>query len=95
MGLTLSLTSLVLAGRGRRRASRTVLAMLIGAAGLEAFAGICLACKMYPLLARIGLVSEDSCPDCAHPWARLDPAVHPHREHAPAASSDEPVPALR
>jgi hypothetical protein len=91
MGLTMSLSSLVLAGRGRRRAARTVLAMLIGAASLEAFAGICLACKMYPLLARLGLVSEDSCPDCANPWARLDPAAHAHHEHAAATPSEVPV----
>jgi hypothetical protein len=71
MGLALSLTSLVLAvGLGRRRAARVVLGVLLGAAGLESFAGICLACKLFPLLVRAGVVPESACADCADPWAR-------------------------
>jgi hypothetical protein len=71
MGLAMSATSLVLAvGLGRRRAARVVAGLLIGAAGLESFAGICLACKLFPLLVRAGLVPASACADCADPWAR-------------------------
>jgi hypothetical protein len=65
MGLTLSTTALVLGlVLGRRQAARAVLAVLVMAAGLEAFAGICLACKLYPLLVRAGLAPEAGCPEC-------------------------------
>jgi hypothetical protein len=66
MGLTLSTTALVLVlglVLGRRQAARTVLAVLVMAAGLEAFAGVCLACKLYPLLVRAGLAPEAGCPE--------------------------------
>ena len=52
-------------GFGRKRAAYTVLGGLIGAAGLEAFFGICLACKMFPALVRLGIVPETACEDCA------------------------------
>lgn len=79
MGLTMSVASALLAARGRRRGSRRVLAMLTTAAGLEAFAGICIACRMFPLLVRAGLASSDNCPDCANPWARLSRRSHDHQ----------------
>lgn len=86
MGLTMSLASLALAAGGRPRASRGVRLALLGAAGLEAFAGVCLACKMFPLLVRAGLASEADCPDCADVWARLS-RLHPlHVHHAPRAA---------
>jgi hypothetical protein len=69
MGLALSATALLLGlVLGRRTAARIVLSILIGAAGLEAFAGICLACKLFPLLVRAGLVSATACPDCEEVW---------------------------
>jgi hypothetical protein len=70
MGFTMSLTALVLHYRfGRRAAARRVLMVLLGAASLEAFAGICLACRMFPLLMRVGLVSEDACERCKDIWS--------------------------
>lgn len=71
MGLTMSLLSLALAAGGRRRSSRGVRLALVGAAGLEAFAGVCLACKMFPLLVRVGLASEADCEECTNIWSRL------------------------
>lgn len=66
MGLAMSGTALTLTcGLGRKRAGYTVLTALIGAASLEAFAGICLACKMFPALVRLGLVPEQACAECA------------------------------
>jgi hypothetical protein len=70
MGLSMSLTALVLHLTGRRRASRRVLTVLIGAASLEAFAGICLACRIYPLLGRFGLVRAGACQTCDDIWSK-------------------------
>ncbi len=71
MGLAMSGTALALHyGFGRKRAAYTVLGALIGAAGLEAFAGYCLACKMFPSLVRLGLIPADACEDCADIWSR-------------------------
>ena len=66
MGLALSGTAMVLGlVLGRRNAARLVLTVLLGAASLESFAGICLACKIYPLLGRAGVAGEAACPDCS------------------------------
>lgn len=73
MGLVLSTTAALLYRSGHRRAARLVLSILVGAAGLEAFAGICLACRMFPLLMRIGLVPEDACESCRDIWTRQPP----------------------
>ena len=71
MGLAMSGSALVLYyGFGRKRSAYTVLSMLLGAASLEAFAGYCLACRMFPFLVRLGLVSEESCRDCTDIWER-------------------------
>jgi hypothetical protein len=89
MGLAMSTTSLTLALLGRRRAARVVLGALIGASSLEAFAGICVACKIFPFLARAGLVSDEACPDCVNPWARLHHQSHDHRSHDDVAAGNQ------
>jgi hypothetical protein len=65
VGLAVSGTALALAASGRRRLAYRVLALLLGASSLEAFLGICLACKAFPLLMRLGLVPEETCARCA------------------------------
>jgi len=66
VGLAFSGSALLLAvGFGRKRAAYRLLGGLIVAAGLESFFGICLACKAFPLLMRLGLVSEETCERCA------------------------------
>jgi hypothetical protein len=77
MGLGFSGGALLL-GVGLRRpaAARVMLGALLAAASLESFAGICLACKMFPYLVRAGIVSERACPDCA------DIRVHARHEAA-------------
>jgi hypothetical protein len=69
IGLATSGTSLVLAATGRKKAAYRVLACLLGAAGLEAFFGFCVACRLFPVLMRIGLIPEDVCRECADIWA--------------------------
>lgn len=71
IGLLLTATASALCfGLGRRRAAYRVLTVLIGAASLEAFFGVCLACRMFPFLVRAGIVAEAACEECANIWTR-------------------------
>jgi len=88
MGLSMSLASLALAATGRPKASRWVRAALVGAAGLEAFAGVCLACKMFPLLVRIGLATEADCEECTDIWTRLSRRAPAHPHQVPESSAE-------
>ena len=59
------------------------LAMLMTAAILESAFAFCLGCKMFGLLMRAGLVSDEVCAECADIWSRVPrPAV---TEPAPRA----------
>ena len=65
MGLAMSAGSLALHyGFKRPRAAKGVLAALITAAGLEAVFGLCLACRLFALGMRSGLVPESVCEEC-------------------------------
>lgn len=71
IGLFLSSTALLLAfGLGRRKAAYAVLGVLGVAASLEAALGLCLACKAFPFLMRLGIVPEETCRECADIWSR-------------------------
>jgi hypothetical protein len=41
------------------------MAVLVFAASLEAFAGICLGCKAFAVLMRLGVIPEPVCERCA------------------------------
>ena len=64
MGAFVSTTALVLFIAGAVPAAWIVLAVLIAAASLEAFAGFCLGCVIFGLLQRRGLIPEDVCEAC-------------------------------
>ena len=70
MGFVMSGTALVLASTGRKKAAYGVLAGLMGAASLEAFFGYCLACRMFPLLMKAGVVPDDVCERCNDLWGK-------------------------
>ena len=71
MGAVMSTLAAVLAlGFGLVGLADIVLGLLIVAASLEAFAGICLGCKVFALLMRSGLISEDVCEACNDIWLR-------------------------
>lgn len=55
-------------------ASRVVIAMLAGAASLEAFAGFCLGCAIFARLMRWGVIPESVCQECNDISARLNAA---------------------
>ena len=70
MGFAMSGTALALAAGGRKKAAYGVLGALMAAASLEAFFGYCLACRMFPLLMKAGLVPQEACERCADLWAK-------------------------
>jgi hypothetical protein len=66
IGLVFSVTAAVLAlGFGAEGAAYAVLGVLIVAASLEAFVGLCLGCKVFAGLMRIGVIPESVCERCA------------------------------
>jgi hypothetical protein len=66
IGVVFSTTALVLwFGVGAHGAAWVVLALLAGAALLESAFGLCLGCRAFTLLMRVGLVPESVCAACA------------------------------
>lgn len=74
IGLVFSATASVLFVVGAPEASRAVIAALVVAAGLEAFAGFCLGCWMFARLMRLGLIPESVCEECNDISARISAA---------------------
>jgi hypothetical protein len=72
IGLAVSAAALGLHyGMRRPRAAKSLLAVLMMAAGLEAGAGLCLGCKLFELGMRAGLVPERVCEECNDVWSRV------------------------
>ena len=65
VGVAFSTTAVVLLASGSDTAASVVLAALIVAASLEAFANVCLGCKIFAVLMRVGVVPESVCERCA------------------------------
>jgi hypothetical protein len=71
IGAAFTLTAAVLTfGFDAWGAAQAVLLLLVVAASLEAFAGVCLGCKAFALLMRIGVIPESVCERCNDIWAR-------------------------
>jgi hypothetical protein len=69
IGATFTVTAAILAYPvGSLFAAKVVLALLLVAASLEAFAGYCLGCKAFALLMRLGVIPEEVCERCADLW---------------------------
>lgn len=64
IGAAFTITASVLYIAGAEGASRVVIAMLVGAAGLEAFVGFCLGCWMFGKLMKTGIIPESVCEAC-------------------------------
>ena len=69
MGVVFSLSALVLTGLGYWTAAEVVLGLLASAAFLESVFGLCLGCKVFAVLMRVGVVPEDVCERCNDIWA--------------------------
>lgn len=70
MGAAMTGTGAVLAFAGAPGAATVVTALLVVAAGLEAFLAFCAGCKVFGLLMRAGVVPDEVCEQCADIWSR-------------------------
>jgi hypothetical protein len=70
MGVVFSIAALLLAILGFWGVAQIVLALLATAALLESAFGLCLGCKAFAILMRVGVVPEDVCEKCNNIWAR-------------------------
>lgn len=68
VGVVFSGTALGLTLAGDWSAARWALGALIAAASLEAVLGLCLGCKAFAVLMRVGLVPEEVCERCNDLW---------------------------
>ncbi len=75
MGVTFSVTALILTILGEWTAAEVVLALLGCAAFLESVFAICLGCMTFGLLIRAGIVPEEVCERCNNIWST---AATPH-----------------
>lgn len=81
MGVAFSVTAAILiVGFGQVGAGHIVLALLVGAASLEAFAGFCMGCWVFGKLMNAGIIPEEVCERCNDLWgtgaaARTNDAV--------------------
>lgn len=70
IGAAFTVSAVILAyGFGQVSAAYVLIAVLTLAAGLEAFVGFCLGCKVFALLMRIGVVPDTVCERCNDIWA--------------------------
>ena len=69
IGVAFSVTALVLLLAGSWGAAQVVLALLGVAAFLESALGLCLGCKMFAVLMRMGVIPEEVCERCNDIWA--------------------------
>ena len=69
IGVVFSGTALVLTGLGYWTAAEVVLGLLATAAFLESALGLCLGCKAFAVLMRVGVVPEGICERCNDIWA--------------------------
>jgi hypothetical protein len=70
IGVVFSVTALVLAfGFDDFAAAKVVLALLVTAAFLESVFALCLGCKAFAVLMRLGVIPEEVCERCNNIWA--------------------------
>lgn len=74
IGAAFTMTASILFLAGAESASRIVIAMLVAAAGLEAFVGFCLGCWMFGKLMKTGIIPETVCEACNDISGRLSAA---------------------
>jgi uncharacterized membrane protein YagU involved in acid resistance len=74
IGATFTVTASVLFVMDQAVAARVVVAMLAGAAALEAFAGFCLGCVIFARLMGWGVIPESVCQECNDISARVTAA---------------------
>jgi len=68
IGATLSVGALTATALGAGSVAVWLVAAILVAASLEAFAGFCLGCQMFRLLMRVGVIPEETCEACRDLW---------------------------
>ena len=66
IGATLTVAALALTAAGADTGVVVLLAMLIAAAALESILGLCLGCKAFAVLMRLGVIPPETCEACAN-----------------------------
>jgi hypothetical protein len=69
IGVVFSVTALIFTGLGWWTAAEVFLGLLAAAAFLESALGLCLGCKTFAVLMRVGVVPEEVCERCNDIWA--------------------------
>jgi hypothetical protein len=75
VGVGFSLTALFLTAGGYWTAAEVMLGLLATAAFLESALGLCLGCKAFAVLMRLGVIPEEVCTACNNIWAGA-PGAH-------------------
>lgn len=76
MGAVMSVAAVVsYFGFGLETAAWVLCGLIVVAATLESAFGLCIGCKVFALLMRVGVVPERVCADCANIWARAERAA--------------------
>ena len=79
IGVVFSVTASVLWLLGETGAARIVVALLAGAAFLEAAFGFCLGCRIFAVLMKVGVIPESVCEECNDLSLRI-PGLRPAAE---------------
>lgn len=69
IGLVFSSAALILSLLGLGGWSMVTVGLLLTAATLESVFGLCLGCKMFSLLIKLGLIPDEVCERCNNIWA--------------------------
>jgi hypothetical protein len=94
IGAFLSLAAVVAAFPiGSVTAARVLVALILVAASLEAFLGICLGCTIFAWLMRVGVIPASVCEACADVRPRLAAALAAQEAAGGAQAPGEPAPA--
>jgi hypothetical protein len=72
IGATLTVVASVAHLAGATTASAVFVAMVLGAASLEAVLGLCIGCRVFGALTRVGVIPERWCESCADITRRID-----------------------
>jgi hypothetical protein len=75
MGVAFSVSALILTALGYWGAAQIVLGLMVVAASLESFLGLCIGCKVFAVLMRVGVIPEEVCESCANIWAKAPGAA--------------------
>ncbi len=68
IGAALSAGALIAVAVGAGGTAMVLVAVVLAAASLEAFLGLCLGCHLFRLLIRLGLVPPETCEVCVDLW---------------------------